>query len=106
MRTVTAGNNRSARRSYPGCNPSGSMLPSASSEGSNSELNGALSMNYSLDIWILRLRPTLKGDCLGLSKQIKPAKIIDLGPGTLQKLGAVNNDRKAQIGRASCRERV
>ena len=70
------------------------MLPSASSEGSNSELNGALSMNYSLDNWILRLRSALKRDSLGVSKQIEPAKIVDLGPRSFQKLGAVNNDRK------------
>ncbi len=37
----------------------------------------------------------MKGDRLGVSKQIKPAKIIDLGPRSLQKLGAMNNDRKA-----------
>lgn len=51
-----------ARRSYPGCNPSGSMLPSASSDGSNSELNGVLSMNYSLNIWIFGIRSAMKGD--------------------------------------------
>ena len=28
MRTVTAGSSRSASRSYPGCRPSGSTLPS------------------------------------------------------------------------------
>jgi hypothetical protein len=37
----------------------------------------------------------MKGDGLGVSKQIQAAKIVDLGPRSFQKLGAVNNDRKA-----------
>jgi hypothetical protein len=49
LRTVTAGSRRSASLSYAGCNPSGSILPFPSSVESNSELNGALSMNNSSD---------------------------------------------------------
>jgi hypothetical protein len=52
-------------------------------------------MDYSLDIWIFGIRSAMKGDGLGVSKQIEPAKIVDLGPRSFQKLGTVNNDRKA-----------
>jgi hypothetical protein len=49
-------------------------------------------MNYSLDIWIFGIHSAMKGDGLGVSKQIEPAKIVDLGPRSFQKLGAMNNN--------------
>ena len=38
---------------------------------------------------------SLQGDSLGVSKKIEAAKVVDLGPRTFQKFGAVNNERKA-----------
>ena len=94
MRTVTAGSSRSASRSYPGCNPSGSMLPSASSEGrTRTEWRSQhQSFTRHLDFEVSGLP---ESNSLGVSKEIKAAKIVDLGPRAIQKLGTVNDEREA-----------